>query len=106
MFDGKAFGEEMVAIVKGYVERKLGPVLAENEDLKQRIAVLESRSSAAAMIYRGIYSDQQRYTAGDTVTWSGSCWHCNETTTDRPGDGSKAWTLMVKRGADAKGTRP
>lgn len=44
MFDGKAFGEDIVGIVKGYVEREIAPLRAENLELKGRIAELESRS--------------------------------------------------------------
>jgi hypothetical protein len=36
------------------------------------------------------------------VTWAGSEWHCHTTTTTKPGEGSKAWTLKVKRGRDGK----
>lgn len=43
MFDGKAFGEGIVEIVKGYVEREIAPLKAENESLKTRIAELEAR---------------------------------------------------------------
>lgn len=54
------------------------------------------------MIYRGVFKEGGAYERGDTVTWAGSLWHCNATTTDRPGEGSEAWTLAVKRGRDAK----
>jgi len=53
-------------------------------------------------IYRGIWADGRTYEPGDGVTWSGSEWHCHTTTTTKPGDGSKAWTLKVKRGRDGK----
>ena len=53
-------------------------------------------------IYRGIWADGRTYEPGDGVTWSGSEWHCHATTTTKPGDGSKAWTLKVKRGRDGK----
>lgn len=43
MFDGKAYGEGIVEIVRGYVEREIAPLKAENESLKERIAVLEAR---------------------------------------------------------------
>jgi hypothetical protein len=56
-------------------------------------------------IYRGVYVDGQSYDRGDGVTWGGSEWHCNETTKTKPGDGSKAWTLKVKRGRDGKDGR-
>jgi len=56
-------------------------------------------------IYRGVYVETKTYDRGDGVTWGGSEWHCNETTTTKPGDGSKAWTLKVKRGRDGKDGR-
>lgn len=43
MFDGKAYGEGIVELVKGYVEREVAPLKAENESLKSRIAELEAR---------------------------------------------------------------
>jgi integrin beta 3 len=54
-----------------------------------------------AEIYRGVYTDGKTYDRGDCATWAGSEWHCNETTTMKPGD-SKAWTLKVKKGRDGK----
>lgn len=63
------------------------------------------------MIYRGIYQEGREYERGDTVTFGGSLWHCNGggqpgewagTTTEKPGDGAKAWTLAAKRGRDGK----
>lgn len=50
----------------------------------------------------GVYADGKSYEHGQLVTHGGSSWHCNEATTSRPGDGNKAWTLMVKRGRDAR----
>lgn len=41
--DGIAFGEEVVGMVRGFVEREFGPLKAENEDLKARIKALEDR---------------------------------------------------------------
>lgn len=53
-------------------------------------------------IYRGVWVEGKTYERGDGVTWGGSEWHCNEPTNSKPGDGSKAWTLKVKRGRDGK----
>jgi integrin beta 3 len=53
-------------------------------------------------IYRGIYVEGKAYSPGDSVTWAGSEWHCHTPTASKPGDGSKAWTLKVKRGRDGK----
>jgi hypothetical protein len=57
-------------------------------------------------IYRGVYVEGKTYERGDGVTYGGSEWHCNETTTTKPGDGSKGWTLKVKRGRDGKDFTP
>lgn len=58
-----------------------------------------------AMIYRGVFRDGEAYEQGDTVTWGGSLWFCNEPTTDKPLDGSKTWQLAAKRGRDGKDAR-
>src|SRR5262245_3483332 len=58
------------------------------------------RDGLAGLSYEGVYVDGKTYERGQLVTWGGSSWHCNETTTSKPGDGQKAWTLMVKRGRD------
>lgn len=54
------------------------------------------------MIYRGVWVEEKEYEQGDCVTWGGSLYHCNETTREKPGSGSKAWTLAVKRGTDGR----
>lgn len=53
------------------------------------------------MIYRDVFQPAKEYRRGDTVTWAGSLWHCNEITTDMP-ETSKAWTLAAKRGREGK----
>jgi len=55
-----------------------------------------------SMIYRGVFQDGHKYERGDTVTWGGSLWHCDDATAEKPGDGSKAWTLCAKKGRDGK----
>lgn len=54
------------------------------------------------MIYRGVFKEGAAYLPGDTVTWAGSLWHCDTETADKPGEGSKAWTLAAKKGRDGK----
>lgn len=55
------------------------------------------------MIYQGVFKSGQEYVPGDTVTWGGSLWHCDEQTQDKPGEaGSKGWTLAAKRGRDGR----
>lgn len=54
------------------------------------------------MIYRGVFAPGS-YERGDTVTWGGSLWHCDEPTSDKPGElNSKGWRLTVKKGRDGK----
>src|SRR5687767_14166808 len=55
--------------------------------------------------YQGVGEEGRGYVKGDGVTWGGSEWHCNEPTVLKPGDGTKAWTLKVKRGRDGKDGR-
>ncbi|KQM92159.1 hypothetical protein ASE77_11810 [Sphingomonas sp. Leaf226] len=58
--------------------------------------------SEKSLKYRGVHEPNVAYDTGDTVTHGGSLWHCNVLTKERPGEGSKAWTLAVKRGRDGK----
>lgn len=53
-------------------------------------------------LYRGVWREGHIFESADRVTWGGSEWHCNEPTSDKPGEGSKAWTLCTKRGRDGK----
>jgi hypothetical protein len=53
-------------------------------------------------IYRDVWNATKTYERGDCVTHGGSEWHANTTTTAKPGDGSAAWTLKVKRGRDGR----
>ena len=56
-----------------------------------------------AMVYRGVFKSGDEYLPGDTVTWGGSLWHCDDQTQDKPGEtGSKGWTLAAKRGRDGR----
>lgn len=57
------------------------------------------------MIYRGVFKDGKTYRRGDTVTWGGSLWHCDDETNDNKPDGGKGWTLAAKRGHDGKDGR-
>lgn len=57
------------------------------------------------MRQQGVYVEGRSYVKGDVVTWGGSQWHCETETTTKPGEGVKAWTLVVKRGRDGKDGR-
>jgi hypothetical protein len=43
MFDGQQLGEDVVSIVRSFMEREIAPMKAANESLKARIAALEAR---------------------------------------------------------------
>lgn len=60
------------------------------------------RVKTAMQVHRGVFREGTTYERGDNVTQGGSTWHANETTTEKPGEGSKAWTLVTKRGRDGK----
>lgn len=71
--------------------------------MKRGDAVKEFQFQMPVMIYQGIFRAERIYDVGDTVTWSGSLWHCHERTSDKPGDkDSKGWQLVAKKGADGK----
>lgn len=65
--------------------------------LEKRIADLESRP---AVRYRGVFSPDEQYNAGDMATDRGSVWACLRPTRDRPP--SPNWQLAVKRGDRGK----
>lgn len=87
-----------------------------NVDIKQdnqrKFSISLQRASGAievksfdipVTIYRDVFKAGTEYQPGDTVTWGGSMWHCNESTKDKPGEtGSKGWTLAVKKGRDLR----
>lgn len=65
-------------------------------------AEVRKKLDLPVMIYRGVFSPGD-YLPGDTVTWAGSLWHCEDPTSDKPGEtSSKGWRLAVKRGRDGK----
>lgn len=43
MFDGQQLGEDIVGLVRGFMDREIAPLKAENEDLKARLKALEDR---------------------------------------------------------------
>ena len=62
---------------------------------------INGKDGVPGLTYCGVYVEGKTYDTGAVVTWAGSAWHCNAAeTTSKPGDGSKAWTLMVKAGRD------
>ena len=88
-----------------HVELKLMPLFQVEfakavTPLLERIDALEQQRSA--MKYVGVWEAGREYKPGNFVTDKGSLFHCNSTTRQRPGDGSRDWTLAAKRGADGK----
>ncbi len=63
--------------------------------------LLTTQRKVAATIYRHAWKEGKSYEQGDAVTWGGSTWHANRDTGAKPGH-SDDWTLMVRRGAEAK----
>ena len=55
----------------------------------------------AVPIDRGVYKAGQEYHRGDVVSWDGSGWIAQQTTSDKPG-ASEGWRLAIKRGRDGK----
>jgi len=117
---------ERVAVLQTQIERlavaeaAVADLSKEVVGLRERAAVLETRpllagppgpagqdgapgkDGTAGLAYCGVWLDGHAYDPGQLVTWAGAAWHCNEPTTTKPGEGSKAWTLMVKKGKDGR----
>jgi len=62
---------------------------------------LDGKDGAAGLRYCGVHVRGKTYDEGDLVTAGGSAWYCRTTTTNAPGN-SGDWSLMVKRGKDAR----
>lgn len=95
--DGIATTDELMAVVDAKVAERLGAAV--------QLAVDAYAATLPRVEYRGVFKDGEMYDRGNFVTWAGSLWSANENTTEKPGDGSKAWTLAVKRGRDGKDAR-
>lgn len=63
----------------------------------------ESRIKFPVQIYRGVFKEGTEYERGDTVTWGGCQWHCDEPTKTKPD--SEHWTKCVNKGRDGKDAR-
>ena len=82
----------------GDLLKRMGEILGkELRALRERIAELEQGQVHMA----GTYKAGQRYRQNGLVSFQGGLWLCLADTDTRPGSGSPAWRLAVKRG-DAK----
>lgn len=53
------------------------------------------------MLYRKVYAEKVSYERGDVVTWGGSSWVAlKDAPQGKPGDASRDWQLIVKKGRD------
>lgn len=84
-FDGKAFGREVMEIIKDYVAKVTAP-------LEARIRELEE----GGIRYCGIHQRALAYKRGDVVTFKGSSWtSLKADNRDVPGTGD-GWQLSQK----------
>jgi hypothetical protein len=90
-------------VVEGIAEiflKKLEPRLFQLRLRRSSGSVQTYDLPVPLMRYRGLFVDGA-YEPGDTVTWAGNLWHCDEATADKPGElNSHGWTLCVKKGRD------
>jgi hypothetical protein len=68
--------------------------------------IKEYRHTFGVVLDKGVFKDGTEYQRGDGVSYGGSFWIAQGTTTDKPDDktetGRKSWRLAVKRGRDGK----
>jgi hypothetical protein len=62
---------------------------------------IDGKDGAPGLRYCGVHVRGKTYDLGDLVTAGGSAWYCRTTTANAPGN-SGDWSLMVKRGRDAR----
>lgn len=62
-------------------------------------------ATVPVVIDRGVYKPGVLYRKGAAVTAQGSLWIAQGDTRERPGDGSTAWRLAVKKGRDGRDLR-
>lgn len=93
---------DTVAAQKGLLD-----TLAGRLDALEARALIPGPPGKPGLEYCGVFVEGKTYDRGHSVTYAGSVWHCNtDGTTSKPGDGSKDWTLMVKRGQNGRDGRP
>ena len=73
-------------------------ILQETTPLQARIEALEQRP---LFEYAGVWKPDEQYVRGQFISFDGSLWHTNCTTTARPGTSSDH-TLAVKHGRDLR----
>jgi len=97
MFDGAELGKEIVALVKGYVERQNAALITRIEALEKAIA--EERAKPKGMAYRGVHQRAMSYAQGDAVTHAGALWVALRAVEpgQKPGE-SDSWQLAAKGG--------
>jgi hypothetical protein len=64
--------------------------------------VKEFRFSVPVVLDRGYYREGEAFEKGDGVTFGGSYWISQATTSSKPEIGNPDWRLAVKKGRDAK----
>jgi chitodextrinase len=99
----EALADEAVKSIKSYIGRQLAETAAglsaQIAKVEQRLARVENRPQ---LRYAGVWKAGTVYAEHTAVTHDGSIWIAREATSIRPGDGSGAWILAVKRGRDAR----
>ena len=84
----------------GDMLKRIGEILGEHfATIRKRLEELESTSMGK---YCGTWQEGGNYEPGNFVTASGSLWHCRARTGTRPGTCPEAWTLVAKKGRDAR----
>jgi len=117
----------LAAEVASAIRGAVGPIAlrltALETDTAARLAQLETRAplpgppgpagrdgidgapgkDGAGLTYLGAHVPGKTYDPGDIVSAGGSAWYCGRTTTTAPATTAPDWTLMVRRGRDARG---
>ena len=107
---GRLFGLERQETVEQKSTDRLAHILEQlalrvgrlEDELIEARAVIAKLEARPTLSYKGTWQTTQEYRPGDFATFGGSLWHANEETVSRPGSGDGNWTLVAKRGRDAR----
>ena len=70
--------------------------------------VKRAQARLPGLRYKGVFSPEEKYEAGDACTQGGSVWIATESGSKlgTPGVGASGWRLAVKRGVDGRDVKP
>lgn len=84
------------------VVEELGDALSRLENLENTTQALREQLGEKGMRFRGFWRQGKEACKNELFTHNGSCWIALRDTDEAPSDSSPDWTLVARKGRDAK----